>query len=181
MSNLLDSYGLLVRNTSQSVIHLWNELRLQTESLLGAAAAAVKGSPRMLCNVIYTIKNSPLYRFGVVDGAAMLRDFSMFIGSLCDQRKEMCNAFHDGMDETNFGSCIRNLYSTANLDVVCLADHDVVCPAVDLDGVCLADLDVVCPAVDLDVVCPAVDLDEDLGGFYEPMQAEPTGGWVPRR
>ncbi len=50
----------------------------------------------------------------------------------------------------------------------CMANLDVVCLAVGHDVVCLA--------VDIDVVCPAVDLDEDLSGFYEPMQAEPTGG-----
>ena len=172
LSNLLNSYGLLVRNTSQSVIHLWDELRLQTESLLGAAAAAAKGSPRMLCNVIYAIKNSPLYRFGVVDGAAMLRDFSMFIESLCDQRRSV-QCFPYVMDEANFSSCLRNLFSTGDLDDVCLADLGAVGPAVDLDAVCLAGLDVVGPVVDLDAVCLA---GPDVVGPVVDLEVEPTGG-----
>ncbi len=94
---------------------------------------------------------SDCMQFKFSDEAAMLRNLSMF--SLCDQRKEVCSAFHDVMDEANFSSCLRNLFSTGDLDDVCLADLGAVGPAVDLDAVCLAGLD-----VDLEV--------EPTGGGY---------------
>ena len=74
---------------------------------------------------------SDCMQFKLSDEAAMLRNLSMF--SLCDQRKEVCSAFHDVMDEANFSSCLRNLFSTGDLDAVCLAGLDVVGPVVDLE------------------------------------------------
>ena len=114
---------------------------------------------------------SDCMQFKLSDEAAMLRDLSMF--SLCDQRKEVCSAFHDVMDEANFSSCLRNLFSTGDLDDVCLADLGAVGPAVDLGAVCLAGPDVVGPVVDLDAVCLA---GPDVVGPVVDLEVEPTGG-----